>query len=245
MGKYMRKAKLAGDVVAVMEVSQSSLGVRTRAKTLALQKLQASKATTASPPSPVSEHSPELCYLQLRSRRLEKPPFQPLTCCKQQNPNPNKAGSRLVMCSSVSGSVHSGSIGEQHQIVCETQIRAGEETEESCYFGAEEASFGEDNIDFGGRERSSRESTPCSLIRRELNAIGTPGSSTRARNLEASNRMTQNTIRRSLPLAQEIEEFFARHEQEQQRRFADKYNFDMVNEKALEGRYEWVRVESQ
>lgn len=242
MGKYMRKAKLAGDVVAVMDVSQSSLGVRTRAKTLALQKLQASKSTTASPPSPVPQHPPELSYLQLRSRRLEKPPFQPLTtCCNQQNPNPNKVGSRLVMCSSVSGSVHSGSIGEQHQIVCEPQIRAGEETEESCYFGAGEASFGEDNIDFGGRGRSSRESTPCSLMRRELNGVATPGLSTRARNLEASDRMTQSSI----TLAQEIEDFFARHDQEQHRRFSEKYNFDMVNEKALEGRYEWVRVESQ
>ncbi|KVI03808.1 cyclin-dependent kinase inhibitor 3-like [Cynara cardunculus var. scolymus] len=244
MGKYMRKAKLAGDVAAVMDVSQSSLGVRTRAKTLALQKLQASKSTTSSPPSPVPEHRHELSYLQLRSRRLEKPPFQPLTCCNQQNPNPNEAGSRLVMCSSVSGSVHSVSIGEEHQIVCENQIRAGEGTEESCYFGVEEASFGEDDIHFGGRERSSRESTPCSLIKRDLNAVGTTRSSTRARNLEASSRMTQNSIR-SIPLAQEIEEFFARHDQEQQRRFAEKYNFDMVNEKALEGRYEWVRVESQ
>ncbi|KAI3667936.1 hypothetical protein L6452_43007 [Arctium lappa] len=243
MGKYMNKPKLAGDVVAVMEVSQSSLGVRTRAKTLALQKLQASKSAVTA--SPVTENCPELSYLQLRSRRLEKPPFQPLiTCCDRRNPNPNKAGSRLVMCSSVSGSVRSGSFGEQHQIVCETQIRAGEETEESCYFGGEGGSFGEDDIDFGGRGRSSRESTPCSLIRRDLNGVGIPGSSTRARNLEASNRTTQSSIR-SMPLALEIEEFFARHDQEQQRRFAEKYNFDMVNEKALEGRYEWVRVESQ
>ncbi|KAJ9543467.1 hypothetical protein OSB04_023174 [Centaurea solstitialis] len=223
MGKYMRKPNLAaGDVVvALMEVSHSSLGVRTRAKTLALQKLQASKSTTASPPPPPEKPS-ELAYLQLRSRRLEKPP---VSCCnRQQNPNPSngngRAGSRLqvVMCSSVSGSVNSGS------------VRGGgeEETEESCYFG--------------GRERSSRESTPCSLIRRDLNGVGNPGS----RNLEASNRTAQNnSVRRSMPFAQEIEEFFARHDQEQQRRFADKYNFDMVNEKGLEGRYEWVRVESQ
>ncbi|KAM1576887.1 hypothetical protein ACFX15_032616 [Malus domestica] len=42
MGKYMKKSKISGSI-AVMEVSispQSSLGVRTRAKTLALQKLQ-------------------------------------------------------------------------------------------------------------------------------------------------------------------------------------------------------------
>lgn len=63
MGKYMRKAKVSGEV-AVMEVSpQSSLGVRTRARTLALQRLQK--------PSPLPDDS---SYLELRSRRLEKPP---------------------------------------------------------------------------------------------------------------------------------------------------------------------------
>lgn len=68
MGKYMNKSKITGDV-ALMDLSQSTtLGVRTRAKTLALQRLQ--------PPSPSA--SPNLdtssfSYLQLRSRRLEKP----------------------------------------------------------------------------------------------------------------------------------------------------------------------------
>lgn len=71
MGKYMRKAKTAGDT-AVMEVSQSSLGVRTRAKTLALQRIQstAGAASTAARP----EENPDSCYLELRSRRLEKQP---------------------------------------------------------------------------------------------------------------------------------------------------------------------------
>ncbi|KAK8969417.1 Cyclin-dependent kinase inhibitor 4 [Platanthera guangdongensis] len=63
MGKYMRKSKLAGEL-SVMEVSpQSSIGVRTRARTLALQRLQKPAADNFSSP----------CYLQLRSRRLEKP----------------------------------------------------------------------------------------------------------------------------------------------------------------------------
>uniref|UniRef100_A0A803Q2N1 Cyclin-dependent kinase inhibitor domain-containing protein n=1 Tax=Cannabis sativa TaxID=3483 RepID=A0A803Q2N1_CANSA len=50
MGKYMRKAKAASEV-AVMEVSQASLGVRTRAKTLALQRLQKSPPVSKSPRS--------------------------------------------------------------------------------------------------------------------------------------------------------------------------------------------------
>ncbi|KVI12307.1 cyclin-dependent kinase inhibitor 3 [Cynara cardunculus var. scolymus] len=232
MGRYMRKAKLTVDVVAVMDVSQSSLGVRTRAKTLALQKLEASKTATTPPPP---EQNSELSYLQLRSRRLEKPPLQQSTCYRQQNPNPRVGGLRLAIRSGGSVSVGSGSSNERVRVLDESQFEADEDTEANCDLGSEETSFGENNIDFDGRKRSTRESTPCSYIR-DLNASSTPGSSTRPK--------TSNwVIQRSMPAAQEIEGFFARHAQEQQRRFSEKYNFDIVNEKPLEGRYEWVRVQ--
>nr|GMD22163.1 cyclin-dependent kinase inhibitor 3-like [Ipomoea batatas] len=45
-----------------------------------------------------------------------------------------------------------------------------------------------------------------------------------------------------MPSAEEIDEFFAYAEQQQQRRFIEKYNFDIVNDLPLPGRYEWVRV---
>lgn len=90
MGKYMRKAKLSGEV-AVMEVPhQSSLGVRTRARTLALQRLlkpttdlhQPSPATTKTTSEvnsgTVSTDHP-CSYIQLRSRRLEKTPLAVLS----------------------------------------------------------------------------------------------------------------------------------------------------------------------
>lgn len=112
--------------------------------------------------------------------------------------------------------------------------------------------------------RSTRESTPCSFIRDSNDSI-TPGSSTRRT-------IVSNSFQRIMPSAQEIEEFFARHAQEQQRLFSDKYtylnhnfthkhltlltkgeilirdnecryNFDITNEKPLQGRYEWVRVQ--
>ncbi|KAF2612095.1 hypothetical protein F2Q70_00010380 [Brassica cretica] len=40
----------------------------------------------------------------------------------------------------------------------------------------------------------------------------------------------------------EIEEFFAFAEQQQQRFFTEKYNFDIVSENPLPGRYEWIKV---
>ena len=64
MGKYMRKGKVSGEV-AVMEVPGGALlGVRTRSRTLALQRAQR--------PGDAEDAAGE--YLELRSRRLEKPP---------------------------------------------------------------------------------------------------------------------------------------------------------------------------
>ena len=63
MGKYMRKGKVSGEV-ALMEVPGGALlGVRTRSRTLALQRAQR--------PGDAEDAAGE--YLELRSRRLEKP----------------------------------------------------------------------------------------------------------------------------------------------------------------------------
>jgi hypothetical protein len=80
MGKYMRKGKVSGEV-AVMEVPGGALlGVRTRSRTLALQRAQ----------RPLDKGDAEDAaaeYLELRSRRLEKPhkehPSPPATATKR------------------------------------------------------------------------------------------------------------------------------------------------------------------
>ncbi|KAL5210783.1 hypothetical protein ABZP36_006406 [Zizania latifolia] len=69
MGKYMRKGKVSGEV-AVMEVAGALLGVRTRSRTLALQR-------TSQKPPEKGEGDPGAEYLELRSRRLEKPHTPP------------------------------------------------------------------------------------------------------------------------------------------------------------------------
>ncbi|KAJ7957725.1 Cyclin-dependent kinase inhibitor [Quillaja saponaria] len=256
MVKYMRKAKTTGEV-AVMEVSQSSLGVRTRAKTLALQRLQASPAI-----APASSGS----YLQLRSRRLEKPPIvvqshdskRQRQTSKQsgvQNPKPSsntKASSRLRVASVSSepnGSVLLGRVSnsEDVQEAEEADKTVGkeegiQEINEIVDVGVEEASFGENVLDFEGRERSTRESTPCSLIR-DPETIGTPGSSTRPTSSTEANRRIENSMRRQIPTAHEMDEFFAGAEEEQQKQFIKKYNYDPVNDKPLPGRYEWEKLD--
>jgi hypothetical protein len=71
-------------------------------------------------------------------------------------------------------------------------------------------------------DRSTRESTPCSLIR-DPDTIRTPGSTTKPTRSSETNRRTQNSTRRHIPTAQEMDEFFAAAEEEQQRQFIEKY----------------------
>ncbi|KAL6211673.1 hypothetical protein ACLB2K_016896 [Fragaria x ananassa] len=59
--------------------------------------------------------------------------------------------------------------------------------------------------------------------------------------LENSEEMDPPAVTKSPP-SEEIEDFFATAEKYEQKRFAEKYNFDIVKEAPLEGRYHWVRL---
>ncbi|PWA85810.1 cyclin-dependent kinase inhibitor 7 [Artemisia annua] len=45
-----------------------------------------------------------------------------------------------------------------------------------------------------------------------------------------------------VPSAKELDEFFKEAEKHQQKRFIEKYNFDIVKDVPIEGRYEWVKL---
>lgn len=45
------------------------------------------------------------------------------------------------------------------------------------------------------------------------------------------------------PSMEEIEEFFSVAEKYEAKRFAEKYNYDIVKDVPLEGKYQWVRIE--
>lgn len=49
-------------------------------------------------------------------------------------------------------------------------------------------------------------------------------------------------MQRNTPTTNEVDEFFALAEKQQQALFMEKYNFDVVNDVPLPGRYEWVPV---
>lgn len=45
-----------------------------------------------------------------------------------------------------------------------------------------------------------------------------------------------------MPSEADIEGFFAKAEMEQSKKFIDKYNFDVVNDVPMEGRFQWVKL---
>eukprot|EP00252_Welwitschia_mirabilis_P011961 TRINITY_DN2659_c0_g1_i2.p1 TRINITY_DN2659_c0_g1~~TRINITY_DN2659_c0_g1_i2.p1 ORF type:complete len:202 (-),score=41.10 TRINITY_DN2659_c0_g1_i2:1138-1743(-) len=101
MGKYMRKGKGVGEV-AVMEVSTQgvSLGVRTRARTLASQRSEHKRlASTRSSSSKQQQQQQQprclessssmqghTCYMELRSRKLQK--ILPSCSCYHEHVDP-------------------------------------------------------------------------------------------------------------------------------------------------------------
>lgn len=174
MGKYIRKSKIDGEAIALMDVSPSSIGVLTRAKSLALQRrLQkpssSSSLPTSPPPPPTNPPSKKKqkqqmadcggSYLQLRSRRLQKkPPIVVIrsskrrkqqrrkeTCGRNPNPNPQNLDS-------LAGSIGDGSKSDS---VAESAVRGKvkelnvEINKEPCV----ETSFGENFMELEGSER--------------------------------------------------------------------------------------------
>ncbi|RWV88347.1 hypothetical protein BHE74_00030119 [Ensete ventricosum] len=128
MGKYMRKAKVSGEVV-VMEVShQSTLGVRTRARALAAAATQDSSRA----------------YLELRSRRLEKP-LPPSPACKpcKDAPKPNPRASSHK--SGPGPRANSGSVGSVSTSRCPAAAMLAP--------ADAEVSYGENILDADARER--------------------------------------------------------------------------------------------
>ncbi|CAN6834337.1 unnamed protein product [Brassica oleracea var. botrytis] len=239
MGKYIKKSKLDGESIPLMDVSPSPLGVLTRAKSLALQRRLQKPSPSSSSPS--KQKTTTDCvgggggsYLQLRSRRLQKkPPIVVIRRRKKQrrvrNPNPSPQNQDSGRGSGGGDGSRSDSVGESG--VC----------------GKAKDFNGEINVDeLQGSEsfnRTTRESTPCSLMRKPES----PGSSTKLNNgvSDNSNEREESLSgsRGHLPTTPEMDEFFSGAEEEQQKIFIDKYNFDPVNEQPLPGRFEWKKVD--
>ncbi|CAN7011400.1 hypothetical protein IGI04_012068 [Brassica rapa subsp. trilocularis] len=67
------------------------------------------------------------------------------------------------------------------------------------------------------------------------------GETTEMESSSADDRKSSPEVSKS-PTPGEIDEFLSELENKDQKRFMDKYNFDVVNDKPLQGRYKWDRV---
>lgn len=233
MGKdVIKKSKAAGEVGLVEVTQLSSMGVRTRAKTQALQLQGLLHQNSAA----------EGSYLQLRNRRLQKPPnFSSRTKRNPAStkPNASKLTSRKSCASNskVIGPLNSRSnigpansfncLGTQAQSKVEsvTKAEAAEQRNINLHVAASSSSLGENVLEFEActsrfRDRSrTMERTPSS----------SSSSTTRRRS-------------RLMPTSNEMDRFFLGPEQQQQIRFIEKYNFDPVNDKPLPGHFEWTKL---
>ncbi|CAG7907742.1 unnamed protein product [Brassica rapa] len=245
MGKYIKKSKLDGESLPLMDVSPSSLGVLTRAKSLALQRRLQKPSPSSSSPS--KQKTPTDCvggggggsYLQLRSRRLQKkPPIVVIRRRKKQRRvrNPNSQNQDSGRGSGSGDGSRSDSVAES--VVC------GKAKDFNGEINMDELRNALLTLSFN---RTTRESTPCSLMRKP-ESISSPGSTPKLNTGVSDDRNDQREesfsgSRCHLPTTPEMDEFFSGAEEEQQKQFIDKYNFDPVNEQPLPGRFEWKKID--
>lgn len=235
MGKYMRKCGGVGGEVAAMEVSQV-VGVRTRARTLALSSASAaasaaekagSKRRKAAGGAGVVQNS----YLQLRSRSIVMTPRvarTPATSRGARARCPSPVPDRLSRCSS-NASSEVASVEDHRRRLRSGGLEGNDDLENSpCDFEC-------------GRER--RETTPPIYLRGELGDLGSTVGKKKTRRSATATAVAAAAV--LMPPPAEVEEFFAsveRANSQNMRFFGNKYNYDVANDAPLDGRYEWLRL---
>ncbi|KAL7094502.1 hypothetical protein ACP275_11G107300 [Erythranthe tilingii] len=90
--------------------------------------------------------------------------------------------------------------------------------------------------------------TSC-FFRRETTPLSDAAEPDSAGELESTARPRETTTRRrstaaeKMPSEAELEQFFAAAENNLHKQFTNKYNYDIVKDQPLEGRYEWIRIQ--
>ncbi|XP_023532674.1 cyclin-dependent kinase inhibitor 7-like [Cucurbita pepo subsp. pepo] len=86
--------------------------------------------------------------------------------------------------------------------------------------------------------RERRETTPSSHFQSTMS--GDMESLAMKTKATSGNGSSSSSMKK--PAESELEEFFTAAEKKIQKRFAEKYNYDIVEDVPLEGRYEWIRL---
>ncbi|GLT98325.1 hypothetical protein SLE2022_158340 [Rubroshorea leprosula] len=86
----------------------------------------------------------------------------------------------------------------------------------------------------------SKETTPLSQLRGDFEEMDS--TMKKSSPAVASNQPRNSHAVAKMPSQVEIDEFFSVAEKDEQKRFTKKYNYDIVKDVPLEGRYQWVRL---
>ncbi|KAK4437866.1 Cyclin-dependent kinase inhibitor 7 [Sesamum alatum] len=90
----------------------------------------------------------------------------------------------------------------------------------------------------------SRETTPTSELYGDSEQVLMHSKATsKKKSSSPSRRKIPVSLAEDMPSAAELEEFFVAAEKYEQKRFAEKYNYDIVKDVPLEGKYQWVRLQ--
>ncbi|KAK9056675.1 hypothetical protein SSX86_024037 [Deinandra increscens subsp. villosa] len=99
----------------------------------------------------------------------------------------------------------------------------------------------ETDIFNSSNEGFSRETSTSSVICLESEEMESSSTSTeKTPAIEATSRRKPVPAAETMPSAAELEEFFTKAEKYEQKRFAEKYNFDIVKDVPMDGRYQWI-----
>ncbi|KAM2640294.1 hypothetical protein TB1_026696 [Malus domestica] len=99
-------------------------------------------------------------------------------------------------------------------------------------------------VDPEADESEQVESSTYNSSRDERREMTAPTSEVRAEAESTAEPKEVESQRRSPPVVNvsELEEFFAATEKESQQKFIEMYNYDVVKDEPLEGRYEWIQL---
>ncbi|KAA8531709.1 hypothetical protein F0562_006574 [Nyssa sinensis] len=220
----MSKCKGLGEILA-MEVAQ--IGVRTRARALAMAAASSGTAKRRKVGGEELRFSPSLVQLTSRRRVVVAPENSVSPATSGNSGRQTVAKDR---CSSPSS--------DHVPASCCSSNGSSELAKERLKFvDLEEGSIEVDSLTYNFDCRERRETTPSSELQAESDDLEST-----AKPSEANSRRRSSVEK--MPSETELEEFFAAAEKDIQKQFAEKYNFDIVKEVPLEGRYEWVRVEA-
>ncbi|XP_059642346.1 cyclin-dependent kinase inhibitor 7-like [Cornus florida] len=225
MGKYMQKCKGIGEI-AVSEVAQ--VGVRTRARALTARSGTAKRRKVGG--GQLNKLSPSL--VQLRNRGQ-------VALTRDNSVSPATSGNSRRRTTVANSRCSSPSSDHVPASCCSSNGSSSLAEESLKFLDPEKESIEVETSTYNYDRRERRETTPSSGLREESGDLDST-----ARPFEANSRR-RLSAEKIMPSETELEEFFAIAEkdiQKEQKRFIEKYNYDIAQDVPLEGRYNWVPV---